>query len=291
VITQMTLSDPARALTYVLIPSDAVKVGTFEVTAAVREVTVDAAGGDGSLDTTQWLSAAAVTLELTATSTVTTVLDMLGGFCVPWSRPWLVISDDTWTTARQIQLRFDSHAHPYADPSYRSVQLAWKAPRGLWEDTAVQSWTLAADVPDTFGLPVFADRGVASLAASGVAVMASASAGSSVLNVGGNARPHWVARLYGPASGPVLARDDTGQQFSFTPDLVVAAGDYLELDSAAQTVLLNSDPDASRLGFADFTASEWFPLDPGPCHLRYYSASGAGPGMSAVVTCVPVWFP
>lgn len=290
-ITAITLSDPARGISYPLVPNDAVRTATLEFTATVREASEDRAAADGALDTTQWLGAGAVTVELAAVDTVADVMDSLAAFLVPWSRPYLVVTDGEWATPRQVRLRFGSHAHPYEMPGYRAVQLAWTAPDGVWEDTAAQAFTVAAGVADVTGLAVTSAAGVAVTSSLGVRMPASQAAGSSSVLVSGTARPRWVAKLYGPCTGPKLTRDDTGQSLNFTDALVIAAGDYLELDSAAKSADYLSDPDASRLKYLDFTTSEWFPLDSGVNRLRYHATSGVAPGTVAQLTVRPVWMP
>ena len=293
-VTSMVLSDPARGLSYTLIPSDAVRLADFEVTATVRGISEDRAQADGALDTTQWLSAAAVTIDLTAVNVTTPVLptlDQIGGLLLPWARPYLVVTDSEWSSPRQIQVRFDSHTHPYEQDNYRAVQLAFRAPRGLWEDVAIQQVTLSADTVDTTGF-VFTDtNGATATDTAGFTFQPSTSAGSSIVTINGNTRPAWRARLYGPAAGPILTRDDTGQSLTFQPSLILAAGEYLELDSANRTALLLSQPDSSRLAFMDFVNSEWFPLDPGVNRLRYHASGGTGGGTICTVTVFPVWLP
>src|SRR6185437_7199494 len=117
------------------------------------------------------------------------------------------------------------------------------------------------------------------------------SAGSSIVTIAGNARPSWRARLYGPATGPILTRDDTGQSLAFTPSLTLGAGEYVEVDSVNRSALLLSQPDASRLAFLDFAASEWFPLDPGVNRLRYHASGGTTGGSICNLTVFPVWLP
>jgi hypothetical protein len=293
-ITSMVLTDPARGLSYTLYPSDAVKVADFEVTATVRAVSEDRAQADGALDTTAFLSAAAVTIDLAAINIGTPVgptMDQMAGLLLPFARPYLVVTDTEWASPRQIRVRFDSHTHPYEQDNYRAVQLAFKAPRGVWEDTAIQQFTLAADVTDTTGF-VFTDTaGAVVTDTAGFVFQPSTSAGSSIITVAGNARPAWRARLYGPAAGPVLTNDSTGQSLAFTGSLTLGAGDYLELDSGNRTALLLSQPDASRLAFMDFGASEWFPFDPGLNRVRYHAASGTTGGSICQVTIYPVWLP
>jgi hypothetical protein len=271
-----------------------VKVADFEVTASVRAVSEDRAFADGALDTTQWLSAAAVTIDLAAVNTVTpvlTTLDQMAGLLLPFARPYLVVTDSEWAAPRQIQVRFDSHTHPYEQDNYRAVQLAFKAPRGQWEDTTIQQFTLAADVTDTTGFVFDDTHGAVVTDTAGFVFQPSTSAGSSIVTIAGNARPVWTARMYGPAAGPVLSNDTTGQSIAFQSSLILGAGDYLELNSLNRTALMLSQPDSSRLSFMDFTASEWFPLDPGVNRLRYHPVSGVSAGAICTVTVYPVWLP
>ncbi|HEY5985812.1 MAG TPA: hypothetical protein VIV12_05420 [Streptosporangiaceae bacterium] len=292
-IASITLSDPARGLSSVVWPRAGIAYQGHEVTAAVREVAQDSANADGQFDTTQWLSSAAVTLNLVLYSGTRALLDEIAQYLLPWTRPYLIVDDGEWAAPRRIQLRFDSHSHPIETGvgAQRKVQYAWKAPRGLWEDTARQVFEIAADVPDTTGLAFTAAAGVAVTAALGYRFPASTASGDTLAAVGGNARPDWKAKLYGPAVGPKLSRDDTGQSVVFKDSLVLQAGQYVELDSAALSALLLSDPDASRLADLDFGQTKWFPLDPGVNKLRYHATSGTAAGSVCELTVTPVWMP
>ena len=296
-VTSMVLTDPARGLSYQLLPNDSVRVADFEVTAAVRAVSEDWANADGSSDTTKWVSSAAVTIDLAAVGaaggdSIGQVLDKIGGLCLPWARPWLVVTDTEWPAPRQIQLRFDSHSHQYELDTIRQVQLSFKGPRGLWEDTTLQIFDIGADVPDSTGLVFTSASGTLAHSATGYVFPASTGQSPSVIGISGNARPRWTAKLYGPATGPKLTRADTGQSVNFTDGLTLGAGQYLQIDPQARSALLGNDPDASRLANLDFATSEWFPLDPGQANrLRYHASSGTTGGTIAVITVNPVWFP
>jgi hypothetical protein len=295
VITGVLLSDPARGLSYQLLPNDSILVADIEFTATVRPVAEDQANADGTLDTTQWLGSGAVTVNMTVAGdgpqTIGAALDSVAAMLLPWARPYLVVTDDDWPSPRQVQLRFDSHSHLYESHNYRQAQLSWVAPRGLWEDTAQVTASIAASAADLTGLAFTDTAGVAVLATTGFRLPASTASGDTIVTMAGSARPSWTARMYGPATGPKLSRDDTGQSVSFKDTLVIAAGDYVDLDSAAKTARRLGDPDSSVLGSLDWAASEWFPLDPGPNQLRYHATSGTGPGTVCQVTAVPVWMP
>lgn len=300
-ITSATLTDPARGLTLVLNPRPGVLAfHAIEVVPTVREVSEDFAQADGTLDTTMWVSSAAVTLGLTVMPNQPGLLDQLMKFMVPWARPYLVVTDTDWPASRQIQLRADPWQHPLeirggGSVKIRELQLAFKAPRGMWEDTVTQVFDIGAVLTDTNGL-VFADvDGVTVTDVNGYVFPASSTAGSSLINVSGNARPAWRARMYGPCTGPQLTNDTTGQTIAFNSSLVLNAGDYLELNSGpgplARTANLLGQPDSSQLSSMDFTVSEWFPLDPGLNNVRYHPVTGGSVGAICEMTVYPVWLP
>jgi len=464
VITAITLFDDKRGTSYPVKPAAGIAFQGMEVTASPRTAENDLALADGTDDETAFLGSAAVTMDLTVLHPGTrAVLDALASYLVPSARPRLVVSDDEWVTDRQLVLRFDSHAHPITIQKgrIREVQLAWKAPRGCWEDTGIQQWTIGADVPDVTGFPLIAGPGgnwlagansgsaqnagfeggigtwtgagngtptataaqahsgtgallltsvaagdmtaahcqAANIASQGmpcqagdsvpvgtwsravvsprtfkagaqfydaagvvistlyaatppvnsttawtqhtgsvtapagaancrkvstaVATAAAAeqhyfddeslqpgSAGVQVndalgfrfpastaqadmlITASGTLRPRWTARLYGPAVGPKLTRDDTGQTFDFTDALVLGPGQYVELDFRAQTARLLSDPNQSVMGLVNFASYDWFPLDPGQAaRMRYHATSGTAPGSVALITAYPVWMP
>jgi len=464
VITAITLFDDKRGTSYPVKPAAGIAFQGMEVTASPRAAENDLALADGTDDETAFLGPAAVTLDLMVLHPGTrAVLDALASYCVPGARPRLVVSDDEWVTDRQLVLRFDSHAHPITIQTgrVRAAQFAWKAPRGCWEDTLAQQWTIGADVPDVTGFPVIAGPGgnwlagansgsaqnagfeggigtwlgagngtpaatgaqfhsgsgalqltsvaagtmtaahcnAANIASQGMpcqpgdsvpvsawfraavsprtcqaggqfydgtgTVISSLYAASPVtdsmsawtqhagtvtapagaanvrssqqvlstaaasevhyvddvtlqpgsagvqvndtqgfrfpasqaqadmlITANGTLRPRWTARLYGPAVGPKLTRDDTGQTFDFTDALVLGPGQYVELDFRAQTARLLSDPNQSVMGLVNFASYDWFPLDPGQAaRMRYHATSGTAPGSVALITAYPVWMP
>jgi len=300
-LTSAILSDPARGLQLVLNPRPGVlALHGMEVTPTIREVSEDFAQSDGALDTSMFLSAAAVTLNITVLQNQPGLQDLLTQFLAPWSRPYLIVTDTDWPNSRQLQLRADPWQHPLeirggGNIKIREMQLAFKAPRGLWEDTAVQMYRIGAVLTDTNGL-VFADTtGVVVTDAAGFVFPASSTSGSSIINVAGNSRPAWRARMYGPCSGPQLTNDTTGQSIVFQPTFTLQPGEFVELNSGpgplARTANLLGQPDASRLSFLNFVSTEWFPLDPGPNNVRYHPVTGGSVGAICELTIYPVWLP
>jgi hypothetical protein len=293
-VTGIILADEARGLETVIHPREGIAWQGHDFTVSAREVAEDRAWADGTDDTTAWLGAGAFTMTLRYYTGSRALIDEVAAFCVPWSRPYLVVSDSEWVSDRQVMLRYETSAKPIEirQGLVRTAQYSWKAPNGVWEDTARQMWVIAADVPDTTGWSFDATNGLSVDSANGYAFAPSTSLGDSIIDVHGNTRPAWRAKLYGPATGPKLTRDDTGQSVAFTDQLVLASGEYVEIDSRAMSARWMSNADASRLSMLDFPNSQWFPLDPGDSNrLRYHASAGTGPGSVCELTVTPVWMP
>jgi hypothetical protein len=289
VITAISLSDDSRGLTSQLKGRyDGVAFQGLDVQGSVREVTDDIPGQDGADDLTEFAGAAAVTVALKFYGQFRAVLDEIDAYAVPWARPYLTVTDDEWAGPRVLRLRYSAANKPIVAGTglSRAVAYQWKAPAGAWEDAAAVTYLLQATAPSTDGLHSAPTIGVSSTSAAGVAVKASAGTSDTLVTVGGNMRPPWVARLYGPCTGPALYNDSTGQGLVFTDDLLLGAGEYVELDSAARSALFLSAPDSSRLTYLDWSASSWFDLVPGTALLRY-APDAIAAGCQANLTFTP----
>lgn len=293
-VTAVTLTDPVSGASSVIKPRAGIAFQGLEVQASPRVVSEDYADSDGAYDTTQYVTSAAVTLNLAYPDGDRGLMDEVASFCVPAMRPYLVVSDDGWLTDRQLSLRFDQHTHPIAPGTglSRVAQYQFKAPRGVWEDTMLTEVTVRADVTDSTGLRMVGSAGLDMSGATGLDMGATTGSGDYLLAVPGNAAPRWVARLYGPATGPKLTNDSTGEEFAFLDQLTLGAGDYVELDSQALTAYLLSDPDSSRLQMVDWVNTQWPTLRGGQtARIRYHATSGTGASTLAVLTVYPVWMP
>jgi hypothetical protein len=296
-ITSIVLSDPDRGMSSVIKPREGIAYQGHQFAPAVRVSAADRLGEDGQVDSTEFLSAGSVSLNLSFYTGSRDLIDEVTSYCVPWARPYLVITDDEWQTSRQVMLRTDTYQTPIERGRglIRECQFSWSAPRGVWEDQSPQVTIIAASAGDTLGVAADAAKGVV-VTSAGVRAMAAEAPGVSQVFIRGNTRPRWRAKMYGPATGPKLSRDDIGAGIEFRDDLVLSSGEYVELDRAGKTALAMSEPGASRLGFIDFTRSAWFPLDPAgpgnlPNLLRYHASSGTGPGSILELTVWPVWMP
>ncbi len=88
--------------------------------------------------------------------------------------------------------------------------------------------------------------------------------------------------ITGPVTNPIIDNDTTGESL-YTQDCALSAGDTLEIDMGARTVLLAGT--TSRPDLIDVSLTDWFYLAPGTNLLRL-----RGSGMSAGVTELAVSF-
>jgi hypothetical protein len=282
-ITSMRLVDGSSET--ILLPRDGLKVQGLDAgSPTVREVTEARPGTDGDLDTTALIGARAVSLDLLATQTPAAFEDELGAFLHPSRRPYLYIVDDEWAQERRLLLRYAQHSTARAadmPPTVRRIQAQFKAPDGIWEDASGNTEiTILGDISDGAGLtwPLTWP----------ISYAATAAAGAQVVTNSGTAPAYFVARLYGPCTGPSLLNVTTGEEISFTSDLVLGAGDYVEIDTREHTAYAESLPDASRLGYLDFSVSAWWRLAPGAQELRYVPAT-ISTGSQVVIDYRPAW--
>lgn len=293
--TTITLTDAASGLSSVIRPRDGVAAASLDVQPAVRAVADPVAGADGTRDITQLMDAAAVTLTLVLSPAASGArmedfLDEIAPLLAPWRRPALICGNDRWTGLRQLTVRFDSKTSPVDNPETMSLALSWKAPAGCWTAVTPSEFDLPASFSSTTGLHMKPTTGLTVTATTGIDMPASNVPSASNVAVAGSLRPPWIARLYGPCTGPKLANDTTGEDFIFTDQLVLAAGQYVELNFAARTANYMSDPAQSQLSKVDYANSSWWTLEPGITNvLRYHPTSGGSAG--AVLTFTPAWMP
>lgn len=236
-----------------------------------REVASVRTDADGSQDTTKHFGSRAVSLSLMLyedPAQIAVLLDEIAAYLHPASRPYLYVTDDGWAQERRILLRTDQWSAPYtgyASSLQRAVQLQWKAPDGVWEDTTQVTTVVPVDAPSTAGLPMPAVMPATFNAGTG--------AGARIFTNTGTVPLQWSARLYGPCTAPRLANETTGEAIVFKTSMVLNAGDYLDIDSRARTVLLLGDSSNSRLADVDYSQSTWWTLAVGDNQIRYNPAT------------------
>lgn len=84
-----------------------------------------------------------------------------------------------------------------------------------------------------------------------------------------------VLRIYGPITNPVVENLSSGERLVFAT--TVAAGTFLEVDSAARTITLGGDPTQRRYSSLNRSASSWWPLYPGANAIRLLASTSAAP--------------
>lgn len=89
--------------------------------------------------------------------------------------------------------------------------------------------------------------------------------GSATLTNSGTATAPVVIRINGPVTNPTVRNVTTGQSLTLTATL--ASGDYIDVDTAARTVLLNGTADR----YSYLTTPQWWGIQPGANEIRYFA--------------------
>jgi len=100
----------------------------------------------------------------------------------------------------------------------------------------------------------------------------------------GNATGPVQLRIDGPVVGPIITHVSSGIAFVFSSSLALAAGEWLDVDMEARTVLANGQ--ASRGGWV--VQRGWFGFDPGD-NVFAFTAAQFSPAARLTVTATPAW--
>lgn len=251
--------------------------------AAVRAVAEDRTGANGSYDTTMLYGGRTVAMEATLFSAP--LLNELASYLSPRLRPRLGVTDpDIYSGERFLLLRRDNY-----DPGKithmshlrRPLLFQWQCPTGVWQATDPISFSLNAQGSGRVGM-IFPE--VLPL------VFPAAQGTGQAIHVNPGTEPaDQMVRMYGPCRGPRYTNDTTGETLVFTEDLVVAAGEYVEVDTANHTAYYLSDPAASRSQYLDWSLSTWWQVPPGRSAVRYHPTSEVDVGCGSVSTYRPAW--
>jgi hypothetical protein len=249
----------------------------------VREVAESRTDDDGEDDVTTLHGARAVSATVELRDTADALVDELNGWMHPRRRPYLVVVNDEWAQERRLRLRSTQFSSPITSSQLRrrTEQLQWKAPDGVWEAVDDVLAVVNADGGQAAGrvYPEVYPRSYPATVSVG---------GSNVVNPG-KAWSHQRVLLYGPAVGPRWSNDLTGETLTFTEELAIPAGEYLEIDTASRTANYMSDPSLSRLHLLDFEVSTWWRMAPGLNRVRYHPSAGTGVGSVAHAHYRPTW--
>ncbi len=243
----------------------------------VRAVSDPLAGGDGEVDSTQYVGARAITAALTLSRPVGPKIDLLRGLCHPGRRLWLHVARDDWDGERRILVRGNDVAAVPANLT--RAQVGWRAPAGLLQSVVADSVTLSPvgnasgglAYPETY--PVAFDPGLVP--------------GAALISVGGTVPAPPVVDIYGPCGNPLVRLVGTGEQVRLL--MPVAAGEFVRVDMAARSVTLNGDLNQSRYGRLDFASSSWWTLPVGDAVQVVFSPEAPSAGCQAVLTWRRTW--
>jgi hypothetical protein len=290
-VTQVRLVDGEREM--MLLPRDGVVLQRLDLGyPATRELAEPRTADDGEHDTTSLHGGRSVAVDMLLIDVdADPVLDELRSFCRPADRPYLYVSAGGWESERRIRLRKDQQSAPVTaefPPPVRQVQAQWKAPDGVLEAAEQTTTVISAEVHSSTGLEMTVASGLSVTVASGVAMTVGTSGSAVIVDNTGSMDAHWVARLYGPCTGPRFSLDSVGVSLAF-PGLTIPAGEYVELDSRARTAHANGDATISRLNALDFASSTWWRLPAGANQVRYHPDSGASAATEAHLLWRECW--
>lgn len=279
----------APGLTTLLIDEGAGVFGqTIDLGDAVtRVVASDATDADGTIDTTKYVGARNVTLSLVLypDANLFALRNQLRAFTHPRLRPYMYVQVAPEAPEQRIQLRRSQYNDVIGDGPRAATQrdleaavitVQWVAPLGIVESSI-------ANAVNVFAVAAGATVGRAYSLTFNRVYPASPVLGSASLVNAGNSDAYPVIRIYGPVTEPVLDNNTQGKSLAFV-GLTLVAGEYLEVDTRAKTILLNGDSASSRYDKLSFPASQWWTLSPGTNLVRFHPATFTDGVTVAVVT-------
>lgn len=257
-------------------------VQSFQVAGAdVRAAVVNAPFRPGTIDSTKYGGAAAVTMNLTALPpNAHQTVDVLRAWINPARRTYLTALRTGWTATRRLLVRGDALTAPTvtatSDGPMVAMQMGFRAIAGVWESADENSRTIFPGGTQSGGL--------AFPAAFPWAFGTGSPAGVSLITVGGTAPTPPIIRIYGPVTAPGITNTTTGQTMQFVSSYTVPAGQYVSIDCDAVTVLANDDPTLTRMNSVDWSQSTFWQLQPGGNQVAF-----TGSGLSQITQTVISW--
>lgn len=242
--------------------------------AAPRVVQQARAGRSGVDDLTEFHDEATFQAELIIRDTLGATrhqqVDRLRAMLRANNRPYLYMQRDGWSNERRAQVRGGSVTNPIdrASVSRLETSIQMVLPGGVWESTVQSSDVIRP--AQTSGTGRTYPRSYP------WAYTPGNSGATKIITTGGGeygaVSTSLLMRLYGACADPVITNQTTGQVLELD-NVTLAAGQYLEIDMGAKTVLFNGNPTLSFYGRVNFATSDWWELQPGPNALTVGAAS------------------
>jgi hypothetical protein len=253
------------------------RVATLDIAfPTVREVKAALPTRDGDFDTTALLGPRVITISGSLVPSPAgsrqSALAVLAHWLQPRLRPRLVYAVDPGEPLLSIGLRGSQLAAPYANVGVSAFSASWVAPDPVAYSLDVDQITVLPQNTGTIGgrpYPLTFPRTYPAAGAGG--------SGMGTIQNDGD-YPTWPTfRIYGPCTNPAIYWvTPPGGAIVFT-GLTVAAGDYLEVNSFAQTALINGLASSSRYSDLDFTQTVWQPCYAGATVIRFAPATFSDP--------------
>jgi len=244
----------------------------------VREVLDDRPDQNGADDDTSRYGARVVTLDLElhgGADTRQQTASRLRGWLLPSLRPVL-----SWTSSLG-HLRAVVRASTITNP----------VPMGMAVPNARVPWIVAAGIFESYDqaeLVVYPGTGTETGRTYDLTFdrpyPAMSAPGSGIAINLGNAPVDLIARLYGPCTNPIFRiNGGTGyMRFNANGGLTVAAGDYVQIDTANYTCLVNGSSGSSCADKLEFSTLVWPRLAVGSNDVRFEPATSSSPSQAVV---------
>lgn len=251
----------------------------------VRAVSNDFPNRSGALDTSRFFGARAVSLtfhcadETPRRHFMSTMMPLID----PARRPSLVVyipewGEDPWS----MQIRADSFTAPLTIGS--DINLTWQAHTGVWESADTFQVTMFPTGDNTGGMTFGTGSGMTFGSGSGMTFGAGDSPSAKLVQVGGDFQTPPDIKIYGPITAPSILLQNTEQEITFASDYTIAAGDYVDINVEAGTVLLNGQTTSSQFGHINWSVTDLWQLRPGDNTVAL-----TGSSMSAVTQATISW--
>lgn len=243
-----------------------------------RDVVEPRPSAHGTIDSTSLFGARVITVQFWLDSCPAVSRRALQRFLDPGRRSYMYFRESADDPELRVLVRGSAWSEQVPASvlvsGQRSVVAQWVAPDGILE---------AAEATETT-VPATATAGTAGFTVPITTPLVfpdSVPIGSATIVNGGTVDSYPVIRVYGPCADPVVENQTVGRELAFD-GLTVNAGEYVELDTRARTVLYLSDPGDSRYADLDFATSSWWSLAPGENAVRLAPASFSEPSQMVV---------
>lgn len=230
---------------------DRVDLGTPEP----REQAEDAPDADGQIDTTSLIGARDIIVAGTMFADVDPLWrmkDRLAAFMSQRLRPTLYIAE-VGQPERQAAVRGRQYPRQVVNRDWDEFQAVFRVSSGVLESATPVVTPIFPGAPEGVGgleLPVELP----------VEFVGAGPPGAGVVVNEGTADASPVLRIDGPCTGPIVENRTVGRSLVFDPAWEILAGEYLEIDVRAKTILLNGIESQSRYDKLVFAESAWWTL-------------------------------